>query len=355
MKNYIKTIIVLSLFNTDWLTAMEPYEAADITGALGEQNQTTLFQLPDELLLPILKEALDSKIQIDSENIFDAVDEINRHLSHSLAKILLTCRSFFQFKKGLLESKKELIKFYQLKLKETFLEHRDGKEGLYPKSGEWAVDPVIAQKIALFLATDDHLDDHILLNIIHIKIEAKLITELINLLVFFGAELNIKNANGTTALMRTVRERRTKILSMLLAQNPDLNLQDVGGNTALTWAVSMCAGLKAIQLLLAKNPDLNIQNNDGDTALIYAVCNNNKEVVKLFLAKNPDLNLQNKKGDTALIRAVYEGNKEIVTMLLAKNPNLDIQNNDGNTALAIAQNKGSQYIVEILKEHQKGT
>ena len=159
------------------------------------------------MLLPILLEAFRSKILIDSDNIFDAIHQINQHLSQSLANILLTCRSFFQFKDDLLKLKQKLIKFYQIELKETFLEHREDKEGLYQMSAEWSVDPVIAQKIALFLATDDHLNDPILINIIKIKMDAKLKTQLISLLIFFGAELNAKNANGTTALIRAIRDQ----------------------------------------------------------------------------------------------------------------------------------------------------
>ena len=214
MKNYIKTFIALVLFNTIGLTAMEPDADLELGAveATYEENLGQLQPFPGELLLPILENVFfNSEILIGSENIFDAIDRINVHLSQTLINVALTCRSFFQFKNDFLMLKKELLKFYQAKLKEAFLESRENKDGLHPINGEWAENSEIAQKIALFMLNEDHLNDPILpevifapLNIIGNHRDKQLKTQLIRLLIFMGADLNAKDAFGSTALIGLV-------------------------------------------------------------------------------------------------------------------------------------------------------
>ena len=106
-----------------------------------------------------------------------------------------------------------------------------------------------------------------------------------------------------------------KLLSDL-EQGADINLQNKDGNTALIYAIRENNIEMVKLLLLEKGADTNLQNKDGNTALIYAIRENNIEMVKLLLEQGANTNLQNKDGNKGLMYAIRENNIEIVKLLL---------------------------------------
>lgn len=384
MKKYLKIFIALTFLNVIGLTAMEP----ELQKGASDQGQLCIF--PNELLLPILNYVFfNSTILIDSDNIFDAMNKINPYLSKSLIDILLTCKLFSQLQNDFLKLKPELLKFYQSKLKEIFLERRQDREGLYPKKGEWIdhlkskqeTDPFlstesdnsfnsidreddgwridddldnsnsvnqlhgrepIAHMVALFFTSEDQAGYPILSETICIIFDQQSKIQLIHLLIFFGADLNAKDyLIKDTPLIKALRIGDKEVVKIFLAKNANINLQDRHGDTALI--LTMNAGEEELKRALSlKKPD------KVEIALIRANYNRCKEVTEMILAKNPDLNIQNNVGDTALIIAARNGEQELVKLLLAKKPDINIQNNYGDTALIVAANSNDKKIAQLI-------
>jgi ankyrin repeat protein len=85
-----------------------------------------------------------------------------------------------------------------------------------------------------------------------------------------GADVNIKNIFGYTALMIASNLGDLSSVLALIEGGADPNLQSCCGNTALMLAVKM-GDISIIDLLTKPGSDLNIKNRDGKNALMLAI------------------------------------------------------------------------------------
>ncbi len=129
----------------------------------------------------------------------------------------------------------------------------------------------------------------------------------------------------------------------------ELNQKDADGRTALMRAAMEGRGEKT-QNLLDQGANVNATDNDGWTALMLACFQGNPIIVKLLLAKNAAVNATTKHNTTALIIAAGKGNDEIVALLLAAKADVKAKDADGKTALSYARENGHAIVVEILKK-----
>jgi len=153
--------------------------------------------------------------------------------------------------------------------------------------------------------------------------------------------INVQGEYGITPLMEAVRKRRSEakecveIVKILLEKGANLDLQDSYGSTALHYAVNMNKP-EIVQMLLEKGANPNMQNKDGETALHRASVAQ-PEIVKMLLEKGANPNLQDKLGWAALYWAVRMANSEIVQMLLEKGANPNLKNIKGYTVFNVAR------------------
>ena len=103
-------------------------------------------------------------------------------------------------------------------------------------------------------------------------------------------------------------------VKQLLERGADVNVRDKDGETALM--IVSWYGKKEIAELLIKNGiDINAKDNLGRTALMYASWYGHNEVVKLLLENGADVNAQDEDDITALMYAFKNGDKEIIELL----------------------------------------
>eukprot|EP00966_Prymnesium_polylepis_P057453 1330469-Prymnesium_polylepis.1 len=84
-------------------------------------------------------------------------------------------------------------------------------------------------------------------------------------------DINAKNVDGETALMRASERGSTGVTAKLLEARADVDAQDASGRTALMRA-SVTSGVTL--KLLAAGTDANITDNHGATALIHHAMSN---------------------------------------------------------------------------------
>lgn len=175
--------------------------------------------------------------------------------------------------------------------------------------------------------------------------------EVVKLLLDYGAQVDLQDQNGNTALHITcVPWRNTgEIPKILLQHDAMANIQNEHGHTALHYA-AMKGDSNLVQLLLKKNASVNIQNSEGETALHFAVEKGDPKLVQLFLEKKARVNIQNNKGETALHSAARLGDSNLVQLLLKGSASVarDITNRKGQTALHLASKTGREEVVKSL-------
>ncbi len=141
-------------------------------------------------------------------------------------------------------------------------------------------------------------------------------------LVANGADVNARDADGNTALIKACRKGFINLATFLLSKEADVNAQNKYGNTAFIitttgrhFDTASEEHRKMIKLLIDNGADVNIENLNGRTALINAVYNKELEMIKLLLKYGADANALSRWGISALSVAKERNYTEIVEVL----------------------------------------
>ncbi|GIV30361.1 MAG: hypothetical protein KatS3mg028_1427 [Bacteroidia bacterium] len=162
--------------------------------------------------------------------------------------------------------------------------------------------------------------------------------EVAELLIQHGADVNAKNNYGGTALMYAAIKGHKEVAELLIQHGAhldlisatcigdkdaaeslirngaDVNAKDEDGRTALMKAAEL--GHKEVaELLIQHGADVNAKDEDGETALMKAAFNGHKEVAELLIQHGADVNAKDEDGETALNWAKYWGYYDIVKLL----------------------------------------
>jgi ankyrin repeat protein len=170
-------------------------------------------------------------------------------------------------------------------------------------------------------------------------------SEMVRLLIQRGANVNQQDAEGKTALMRTLHYSDIEVVKILVEAKADLDIRDNDGNTVLMMAElgkstkitnilkqagATQQGLKEVELLqsidrgdvdrvqtLLKS-NLNVNARLGETtALCRAAAEDRCEIAKLLIAAGADVNQPASEGYfNPLLYAAYGGKLEVVKVLL---------------------------------------
>src|SRR5262245_34917094 len=120
------------------------------------------------------------------------------------------------------------------------------------------------------------------------------------------------------ALLTAIREDDAAAVQALLAAGADANLRDETGATALMYA-ALYSSPATMRLLLDTGADVNAANGNGSTALMWAAGNTAK--VRLLLDRGAAFDARTTDGTTPLLAAAYRGNSEAMQLLLSRRSN----------------------------------
>ena len=114
-------------------------------------------------------------------------------------------------------------------------------------------------------------------------------TEIVEMLLEKGANVNAVQTNGITALMRASEKGHTETVERLLEKGAKVNAVQTNGMTALIWA-SRYGNLKTVEMLLNYGAKVNAESNYGQTALHTASQNGHTDIVIYLLQNGADVN-----------------------------------------------------------------
>ncbi len=217
--------------------------------------------------------------------------------------------------------------------------------------------------------------------------------EMVQMLLDAGADPNIENMDGLSAVRFAVLIRNIELVRLLIAaggdfdilinnkptlvyaaacwfrsaigpiarSGVDLNAQDNGGNTAAHY-LAYFGLVDEIKILIDAGADFKIFNLDGYTPLMNAILKNRLECVKLLISvsnindttlhvaasqslqcvellldNGADVNLRDSDGETPLHCAAKYSKYECIMKLIEAGANVDSINDDGKTTLSLIE------------------
>jgi ankyrin repeat protein len=129
--------------------------------------------------------------------------------------------------------------------------------------------------------------------------------------------INFQDQYGKTALIWASRGN-TEIASLLLDKGADPNVRNNDGRTAL-----MIGNTDIMKLLLSHKADMNIRDNNGNTVLTSASMDGKPERVKFLLDAGADINVKMGGWKTALAVAKMFDRKDVASVLIQHMRNMD--------------------------------
>jgi len=214
--------------------------------------------------------------------------------------------------------------------------------------------------------------------------------EVLNALIAAGADINLQNNEGETALMIAASNNDLTMVNALIAAGANPNLRDnnyesnavdfaaraeteTGDNTHIDVIIALqnyinelqantdsTSQLRQLYLHIIDNEiecainlinimdvdTLNTQSYISNvTPLIYAVDNNSNDIAIALINRGVNLDLREQNGYTALSRALTIDNMQLVNILLEAGADSTIQDNYGNSPADVlgASDSGESY------------
>lgn len=176
-------------------------------------------------------------------------------------------------------------------------------------------------------------------------------TEMIKLMLQYGADPLVVNNKKETALMRAAIYGDTTLARILVNNGNDVNKRGIEDVTALFYAIKSL-NKEMVLWLVANGADVNSKDSYKSPPLSYAVVTGDIDMIKVLLPKTTDINEQDIDSMTVLMWAIYNeyDKPEVVQLLIDKGATFGQVDRFGNTALGWALKKGNTATVKLLKE-----
>jgi hypothetical protein len=164
-----------------------------------------------------------------------------------------------------------------------------------------------------------------------------------------SSESELSPQHHTLAVIGAARDGNVNKLRALADAGANLDVKNGEGWTALMTA-ALKGHVEVARLLVVRGASLDAKNNSGWTALRFASSVGDIDMMALLIEYGADVDSRDDKGWTILMQAADEGNAGSVKLLLASGADREIRNFAHESALSIALRQGHADVVHILKK-----
>lgn len=167
--------------------------------------------------------------------------------------------------------------------------------------------------------------------------------ETVKVLLCSGANLEAKDADGFTPLLKASHWNSDTAARLLIEAGADVNTHDETGWTPLLSGRSA----RTLELLIARGADLKATRRGWD-ALSYACNSGRLEAVRFLIEHGLNVNPLGVPNRTPLHSAALLGHKDIVALLLARGADPEARDQLGRTPRDLAKSGRHMAIVRML-------
>lgn len=179
--------------------------------------------------------------------------------------------------------------------------------------------------------------------------------------------LNLQNYNQETCVHLTCAMNNVSALQKMIEYGANVNVLDSNGNTALHVAIQngndVCVSALLDKTPTATNIDLSMFNDSGYTPLHLASMKNNLRVVDMLNQKAIQKcclsifdDMDGKHGNSALHIAIQSNAHDVAEYLIVNKCISPLKmNRSGHTALYLAQYTNALNLVNLMKQHTTAT
>lgn len=172
------------------------------------------------------------------------------------------------------------------------------------------------------------------------------------LTLIFGVGIGMLAASiPRDQFIQAVRGGDVKAVSAMLEQGADVNMAEANGTTALQWAV-YGRNAAMVKRLIAAGAKANTTNAFGSSPMQEAALVGDAEIIRMLLAAGADKESANAQGQTALMAVARTGHVDAAKLLLVAgaNPNAT-ESFGGQTALMWAAAESQPAMIRLLTEY----
>lgn len=178
------------------------------------------------------------------------------------------------------------------------------------------------------------------------------LTDVVGLLISFGAELDLGSPGGGIALLVASHRGHADCVKKLIDAGALVDISNGSGDTALI-AASTSGHESCVRHLLNAGASLDLYDEDGCTALIMASMHGNYGCVDQLLRAGASMEIAEKDhGSTALHEAVLQGHSRCARMLCEHGADVNFRRLDGSTPLYGAASHAMLEGVQMMLEYQ---
>lgn len=188
---------------------------------------------------------------------------------------------------------------------------------------------------------------------LHCAIRTAESAELTKLMIESGANLNLQNNDGDTAICVAANLDNHEAVRLLLREEDcDPNLTSNYGKGPLHYSLERSESLETVKLLVESGADINRVARSDVGSPIQTACRNakaGKEMVEYLLERGADLHAQAGTSGFAISSAASHGTPEIISLLLQKGATANVIDAMGRAPIHISCVGGALNFQEIYK------
>jgi ankyrin repeat protein len=185
-------------------------------------------------------------------------------------------------------------------------------------------------------------------NALHYAVLTPSNTNVINLLITSGVDINGKDINGATPLHLANKIKNCDNIELLIKRGANIFAVNQRGRNALHFAVTVPSNADVITLLVGEGVDIDCRDATGFTPLHLAYKREMFDNVRALVTLGANVDTVDDKQRSLLHRAALSPVAEAIELLIDKAANVNARDISGITPLHLAYGQGNVDVVKIL-------